>query len=103
MTTLELTENTIRRNIAYFIVDIILRRQLLKNHLTVNSAMMKSKKVLTWRNTLFWQVKIDNNIYSAKVNVTDSTKDNFTQLPSIKEILDESKMYNVDHYRALLI
>ena len=38
----------------------------------------EKQEILTWRNTLLSQVKsyIDNNLYLAKVNVTDPTKDN---------------------------
>ena len=44
-------------------------------------------------NTLLRQVKsyIDNNLYPAKVNVVDPTKDNFTQPLHIKETLDKIK------------
>ena len=44
-------------------------------------------------NTLLRQVKsyIDNNLYPAKVNVVDPTKDNFTQPLRIKETLDKIK------------
>ena len=46
----------------------------------LNLAMMKKKKVLTWRNALLKQVKsyIDINLTPAKLNVIDPTKDNFT-------------------------
>ena len=43
------------------------------------------KDVLMWRNMLLRQVKC----YPAKVNVTDRTKDDFTQPLSMKEILDK--------------
>ena len=44
MLTLELTENITRMNAASPIVEILLRRQLLQNHLILNLAMTKSKK-----------------------------------------------------------
>ena len=55
--------------------DILLRKQLLQNHLIINLAMTKSK-----RNTLLRQFKscIDYNLNSAKVNVIDPIKDNLT-------------------------
>ena len=61
--------------------------------------------ILTWRNTLLRQVKryIDNNLYPAKVNVIDPTRDNFTQPLSLKEILDELEISNDDYYIALSI
>ena len=69
-----------KNNVVSHIVDILLRRELLQNHLILNLAMMKKKKVLTWRNALLKQVKsyIDINLTSAKLNVIDPTKDNFT-------------------------
>ena len=45
----------------------------------------------------------DNNLYPAKVNVIDPTKDNFTQPMSIKEFLDELKISLDGYYRALSI
>ena len=67
-------------NVVSHIVDILLRRELLQNHLILNLAMMKKKKVLTGRNALLKQVKsyIDINLNPAKLNVIDPTKDNFT-------------------------
>ena len=52
-----------------------------------------------------YQVKsyIDNDLYPAKVNVIDPTKDNFTQPLSVKEILDELQVSKDDYYRALPI
>ena len=44
MVTLELAENTARMNVNSPMVDILLRRQLLQNHLILNLAMMKSKR-----------------------------------------------------------
>ena len=40
----------------------------------------EKQEILTWRNTLLRQIKsyMDNNLYPAKVNVIDPTKDNFT-------------------------
>ena len=65
----------------------------------------EKQDILTWRNVLLIQVKsyIDNNLYPAKVNVIDSTKDNFTQPLSVKEILDELEISKDDYYRALSI
>ena len=63
------------------------------------------QEILTWRNILLRQVKsyIDNHLNPAKVNVIDSTKDNFTQPLRRKEILDELQISNDDYYRALSI
>ena len=65
----------------------------------------KNQEVLTSRNTLLRQIKscVDNNLCPAKVNVIDPIKDNFTQLMSIKEIIDELKIYKDDYYKALSI
>ena len=51
------------------------------------------------------QVKsyIDNNLNPPKVNVIDPTKDNFTQLLSIKESLYGLQISKDDYYRALSI
>ena len=59
----------------------------------------EKQKVLAWRNTLLRQVKsyVDNNLCPAQVNVIDPTKDIFTKLLSIKEILDELK-FSKDFY-----
>ena len=56
--------------------------------------MIKSK-VLAWGNTLLRQVKscTGKNLNSAKVNVIDTTKDNFTRPLTIKEILDDLEIY----------
>ena len=81
MRTLELAGNTTRMNVISHIVDILLRRELLQNHLILNLAMMKKKKVLTWRNASLKQVKsyIEINLNPAKLNVIDPNKDpNFT-------------------------
>ena len=43
MLFLELTENTIRMNVASHMVDILLRRKLLQNHWNINLVMLKSK------------------------------------------------------------
>ena len=52
-------------------------------------------EILTWRKTLISQVKsyIDNNVYPAKVNVIDSTK----------EVIDQLEISKYDYYRALSI
>ena len=71
----------------------------------LNLAMTKKEKVLTWRSTLLKQVKthIDNNLNSVKLNVINLTKDNFSQPPSVIEILDELEISKGDNYRALSI
>ena len=43
MVTLELAGNTRKMNVASRMVDILLRRPSLQNHLILNSAMVKSK------------------------------------------------------------
>ena len=60
----------------------------------------EKQEILTMRNTLLRQVKryIDNNLNPTKVNVIDPTKDNFTQLLSVKETLDELKISKDDYY-----
>ena len=65
----------------------------------------EKQDILTWRNTLLSQVKsyIDNNLYPAKVNVINRTKDNFTQPLRVKEILNELENSKDDYYRALSI
>ena len=67
--------------------------------------MIKSKRLLTFRNTLLKQVKIniDNNLNPAKVNIIDPTKDKFTHPMSVKEILDELEISKADYYRAVSI
>ena len=44
MLTLELAENTTGMNVNAPMVDILLIRQLMQNHLIANLAMMKSKR-----------------------------------------------------------
>ena len=63
------------------------------------------KEVLMWRDMLLRQVKSynDNNIYPAKANVINRTKDDFNQPLSIKELLDKLEILNGDYYRALSI
>ena len=46
---------------------------------------------------------MDNDFNSAEINVKDPTKDNFTQLLSIKEILDGLEISKNDYCRALPI
>ena len=60
-------------------------------------------EILSWRHTLLSKVKsyADNNLYPAKVNVIDPTKDNFTQSLGVKEVLDELQISKDDYYRAL--
>ena len=62
----------------------------------------EKQEILRSRITLLCQVKSynDNNIYPAKVNVTDPTKDYFTQPLSVKEILDALEISKDDYYRA---
>ena len=80
MITLELAGNT-TTNVVSPMVDILLRRQLLKNNLILNFSNDEKLEVLTWKNTLLSQVKsyINNNLNPTKVNVVDQTKDSFTQ------------------------
>ena len=80
MITLELAGNT-ATNVVSAMVDILLRRQLLKNNLILNFSNDEKLEVLTWKNTLLSQVKsyINNNLNPTKVNVVDQTKDSFTQ------------------------
>ena len=79
MFTQELVENATRMNVASRMVVILLRRQLLQNHLIFSN--MEKPEILTWRNTLLRQVKsyIDNSLSPVKGNVIDPTKYNFTQ------------------------
>ena len=49
------------------------------------------------------QSYIDNNLYTAKVNVIDPTKDNSTQSLSVKKILDQLEISKDHYYRALPI
>ena len=62
----------------------------------------EKQEILRSRITLLCQVKSynNNNIYPAKVNVIDPTKDYFTQPLSVKEILDELEISKDDYYRA---
>ena len=46
MLILKLAGKTTRTNVASSIVDTLQRRQLLQNHLSVDLAMVKSKKLL---------------------------------------------------------
>ena len=65
----------------------------------------EKQEILPWRNTLLRQVKsyIDNYLNLARLNVIDPTTDNFTQLLSVKEILDDLEISKDDYYRALSI
>ena len=60
----------------------------------------EKQEVFTWINTLLRQVKscIDNHLNPAKVSAIDPTKNNFTQPPGLKEILDELQIFNDNHY-----
>ena len=80
MITLELAGNA-TTNVVSPMVDILLRRQLLKNNLILNFSNDEKLEVLTWKNTLLSQVKsyINNNLNPTKVNVVYQTKDSFTQ------------------------
>ena len=66
---------------------------------------MKSKNFLARRKTLLKKVKkyIDDNLNSVKVNVIDPTKDKFTQLLSIQDILDEFETSKNGYYKALSV
>ena len=44
MQTLDLAGNTAKMNVASPVVDVLLRRYLLQNHLLLNLAIMKSKR-----------------------------------------------------------
>ena len=44
MLTLDLAGNTAKMNVASPVVDVLLRRYLLQNHLLLNLAIMKSKR-----------------------------------------------------------
>ena len=46
---------------------------------------------------------IDGNLNPTKVNVIDSTKDNFTQSLSVEEILDKLEIPKDDYYQDLSI
>ena len=65
----------------------------------------KKQKVLTWIHTLLKQIEsyTDNILNTAEVNVIDPTKDNFTPLLSVKEILDKFEISKGDCYIALSI
>ena len=60
----------------------------------------EKQEILTWRNTLLMQVKSynDTNIYPAKVNVIDPTKENFSQPLSVNEILYELEISEDNYY-----
>ena len=49
------------------------------------------------------QSYIDNNLYTAKINVIDPTKDNFTQSLCVKKILDQLEISKDHYYRVLPI
>ena len=68
MLTLEIVGNTTIMNVASTMVNILLRRQ--------KQGILKEVKRY-----------IDNNFNPEKLNVTDPTKDIFTQPLSVKEIL----------------
>ena len=61
-------------------VVILLRRQLFAKPLDSKFSNEGKQEILKWRNALLSQVKsyIDNNLYPAKANVIDPTKENFT-------------------------
>ena len=73
-------------NVVSHIIDILLRRELLQNHLIVNLALLKSKSFNT--DKYITKSYIDHKFYPATANVTDQTKDNLTQPLSTKEILE---------------
>ena len=54
------------------------------------------------KNTSLKHVKsyIDNNLNPAKVNVIDTTSDNFIQPMSVKEILAELEVSKDNYYRS---
>ena len=83
-------------------VDILLRKRLWQNHLNL-SLTIKKASGSNMKRYLLKQVKcyIDNNLNSAKTNLIDSTKYNFTQPLSVKEILNESEISESDYIKAL--
>ena len=105
MITLELAGNTTRIDVAFPMINILLRRQLFQNCVILRLAMMKRKTFLTRRNTLIRQVKnyVDDYLNPGKINVIYPTKDNFTQPLSVKEILDKLDVSKDDYYKALSI
>ena len=106
MLTPKLAVNTTRMNVAFPMVDSLLTKLLLQNHLILNLPVMKNKGFSMEKNkTLLKKVKkyIDDNLNPAKVNVIDPTKDNFTQPLSKQEILDELEISKDDYYIALSV
>ena len=87
MLTLELAGNTTKINVTSLIVNILLGRQSLQNHLNLNLTMTKRKK-FNMEKCVTKEVKsyIDNNLNPAKVNMIDPTEGSFTEPLSIKEI-----------------
>ena len=87
-------------NACYFTNMIIIAKPL-------DSKLSNGEKeeASNWRNTLIKNINhyIDNNLNPAKVNVIETTKDNFTQPLSVKEILDEFEISKKDYYRPLSI
>ena len=71
MLTLELAGNTTRINVAFPMINTLLRRQLFQNCVILRLATMKRKTFLIWRNTLIRQVKnyIDNYLNPGKIYV----------------------------------
>ena len=71
MLTLELAGNTTRINVAFPMINTLLRRQLFQNCVILRLATMKRKTFLTWRNTLIRQAKnyIDNYLNPGKIYV----------------------------------
>ena len=65
----------------------------------------EKQKALKWRKTLSRWVKyyIDNNLIPTNIKTIDLTKDNSSERPSLKEILDELKISKDHYYRALSI
>ena len=104
MLTLVLTGNTRRMNAALY-DQYFSEKTIISKPLDSKLSNDKKEKILTWRSTLLKQVKtyIDNNLNSVRLNVINLTKDNFSQPPSVIEILDELEISKGDNYRALSI
>ena len=65
--------------------------------------LVKTYQVHVNSRTCWNATRMNNNLNPAKVNVIHLTKDNFTKLLSIKEILDKLDISKNDCYRVLSI
>ena len=61
--------------------------------------------MLEKRNTILGTVKkhIDDNLNLKKCNIIDLSRENYVNVPSISEILQELKILELDYYEALSI